>query len=216
MKITDLQPRTIAIYAGRFHPFHIGHAAVFRELAGKFGLNNTFITTSGKIDPISSPFSFDEKALMMQAAGIPAEHISQETNPYSPAGLTSNLQLDPSRDIMVFGIGSKDMAQDPRFKFTVLKDGTPSYFQKYTGKNMQPYSADKNPDGTRAGHAYIYPVADVQFSIAGQPVNSASQIRALYRAADDAGRMDILNELYPNGGSMLKKIKRIFNAKLSA
>jgi len=200
--------------AGRFHPFHYGHAAVFRELANKFGLNNTYITTSGKVDPERSPFSFAEKVAMMQAAGIPAANIVEETVPYAPVNLPSKLQLNPALDVMVFGVGQKDMQDDPRFAFTPLKDGSPSYFQPYSGKGLMPFSNAKNADGTRAGHGYVYPVADVQFTISGQQINSASAIREMYRAADDTGRDAILQELYPNGSNMIAKIKRIFNAKL--
>lgn len=214
MKITDLKPRTIAIYAGRFHPFHHGHAEVFRELAGKFGIANTYITTSGKVEPNKSPFSFEDKVQMMAAAGVPAGHVIEETVPYAPQNLPAKLGLDPNRDIMVFGVGQKDMAEDPRFAFAPLKDGTPAYFQKYTGKNMLPFSNAKTATGQRAGHGYIYPVNDVQFEIAGQVINSASQIREMYRAADVEGRMQILNELYPNAGSAVKMIKRIFDGKL--
>jgi cytidyltransferase-like protein len=214
MKINELKSRTIAVYAGRFHPFHHGHAEVFRELASKFGINNTYITSSGKVEPEKSPFTFAEKALMMQAAGVPQKNIIEETVPYAPVNLPAKLGLDPNRDVMVFGVGQKDMTEDPRFAFKPLKDGSPSYFQPYTGKNLQPFSNAKNVDGTRAGHAYIYPVADVQFTIGGQTINSASQIRNLYKAADDEARKAMLHELYPNGGNAIAKIKRIFDAKL--
>jgi cytidyltransferase-like protein len=214
MKINELKSRVVAVYAGRFHPFHHGHAEVFRELAAKFGANNTYITTSGKVEPEKSPFTFEEKRVMMQAAGVPAANIVEETVPYAPVNLPAKLNLDPNSDIMVFGVGQKDMAEDPRFAFKPLKDGTPSYFQPYTGKNLQPFSNQKNPDGSRAGHAYIYPVRDVQFSIGGKIINSASQIRNMYKAADDAGREAMLHELYPNGGALIQKIKRIFDAKL--
>jgi FAD synthase len=214
MKITDLKPRIIAIYAGRFHPFHHGHAEVFRELAGKFGIANTYIATSGKVEPNKSPFSFEDKVQMMAAAGVPAGHVIEETVPYAPQNLPAKLGLDPNRDIMVFGVGQKDMDEDPRFAFTPLKDGTPAYFQKYTGKNMLPFSNAKTATGQRAGHGYIYPVADVKFEIAGQVINSASQIREMYRAADVEGRMQILNELYPNAGGAVRMIKRIFDGKL--
>lgn len=176
--------------------------------------SNTYITTSGKVEPEKSPFTFAEKAIMMQAAGVPAANIVEETVPYAPVNLPAKLSLDPNSDVMVFGVGQKDMSEDPRFAFKPLKDGTPSYFQPYTGKNLQPFSNGKNADGTRAGHAYIYPVRDVQFSIAGQKINSASQIRKLYKEADDNSRLAILNELYPNGGALVQKIKRIFDAKL--
>jgi hypothetical protein len=214
MKITDLKPRIIAIYAGRFHPFHHGHAEVFRELASNFGIENTYITTSGKVEPNSSPFTFDDKVKMMTAAGVPAGHVVEETVPYAPVNLPHKLGLDPSRDVMVFGVGEKDMREDPRFAFKPLKDGTPAYFQRYTGKNLMPFSNAKTADGARAGHGYIYPVNDVQFTIAGKVVNSASQIRELYRNADIEGRMEILSELYPNGGAALKTLKRIFDGKL--
>jgi hypothetical protein len=214
MKITDLKPRIIAIYAGRFHPFHHGHAEVFRELASNFGIENTYIATSGKVEPNSSPFTFDDKVKMMTAAGVPAGHVVEETVPYAPVNLPHRLGLDPNRDVMVFGIGEKDMREDPRFAFKPLKDGTPAYFQRYTGKILMPFNNAKNADGARAGHGYIYPVKDVQFTIAGKVVNSASQIRELYRNADIEGRMGILSELYPNGGADLKTLKRIFDGKL--
>lgn len=215
MKITDLQPRIVAIYAGRFHPFHRGHAEVFQELASKFGINNTYITTSGKVEPEKSPFTFAEKVIMMQAAGVPAGHVIEEITPYAPQNLPSKLNLDPSKDVMVFGVGQKDMSEDPRFAFKPLKDGTPSYFQPWSGKNLKPFSNDKTPDGKRAGHGYIYPVKDVKFNIAGQQVNSASQIRKLYASDSDEGKMQILADLYPNAGAQVEKIKRIFDAKLS-
>ena len=215
MKITDLKPRVVAVYAGRFHPFHHGHAGVFQELASKFGIDNTYITTSGKVEPETSPFSFAEKELMMQAAGVPAGHVVEETVPYSPKNLPMKLGLDPSRDVLVFGVGQKDMATDPRFSFAPLKDGTPSYFQKWTGKNLMPFDNAKTVNGQRAGHGYIYPVADVQFKIAGQTVNSASQIRSLYSSATDAGRTSILKELYPSANdALVNRIKKIFDKKL--
>lgn len=215
MKITDLKPRIVAVYAGRFHPFHHGHAGVFQELASKFGINNTYITTSGKVEPESSPFTFQEKEIMMQAAGIPAGHVIEETVPYSPRNLPAKLGLDPSRDVLVFGVGQKDMTTDPRFSFVPLKDGTPSYFQKWTGKNPMPFDNSKTANGQRAGHGYIYPVADVQFTIAGSTVNSASQIRNLYGSATDAGRLSILKELYPDANdALINRIKKIFDKKL--
>lgn len=215
MKITDLKPRIVAVYAGRFQPFHHGHAEVFRDLASKFGINNTYITTGNKVEPLKSPFTFAERLIMMQAAGVPADHVSEEIVPYAPVNLPQKLGLDPNRDIMVFGVGAKDMAEDPRFAFTPLKDGTPSYFQKWTGKDPKPFTNAKGDNTGRPGHGYVIPVPDVKFTVLGQQVNSASQIRELYKAADDEQRMQILNELYPDSGTKLKQIKRIFDAKLT-
>lgn len=215
MKITDLKPRIVAVFAGRFHPFHHGHAEVFRELAGKFGINNTYITTSGKVEPNKSPFSFDDKKIMMKAAGIPDAHVIQEIVPYSPTNLISSLGLDSNKDVLVFGVGEKDMKEDPRFAFTPLRDGSPSYFQRWTGRNLMSFDSKKTTTGERAGHGYVFPVADVEFIIAGKKINSASALRELYLSADDNARVNILHELYLSATpDTLKPIKKIFDKKL--
>ena len=197
MKITDLKPRIVAVYAGRFQPFHHGHAEVFRDLASKFGIDNTYIATGNKVEPLKSPFTYAEKLVMIQAAGVPAGHVSEEVVPYAPVNLPQHLGLDPNRDVMVFGVGAKDMQEDPRFAFTPLKDGTPSYFQKWTGKDLKPFTNAKGAGSERPGHGYVIPVPDVKFTVLGQQVNSASQIRQLYKAADEEQRVQILNELSP-------------------
>lgn len=215
MKISDLKPRIIAVYAGRFHPFHIGHTEVYRELAAKFGADNTYIVTSAKVEPEKSPFDFAEKMSMMVAAGIPESHIVQEISPYSPVNLIAKLGLNPDKDILVFGVGSKDMAEDPRFTFKPLKDGTASYLQPYKEKGLQPFNSGKNPDGTRAGHGYVIPVSDVKFKILGKQINSASEIREMYKNANDEERLAILAVLYPQSGSAIQQLKRIFDARLA-
>lgn len=221
MKINDLKKRIIAVYAGRFHPFHRGHAQAFRELQGKFGTDATYIATSGKIEPGKSPFSFDEKRLMILAAlpGLDAGRVFEETVPYTPVRLPAELGLDPARDVLVFAVGSKDMAADPRFTFQPLKDGTASYFQPFHGneKNLQPYSSVKNPDGTRAGHGYIYPVQDYHFNVAGQPSGSASEIRSQFAAADKDTRERIVRDLYPEADDNTRnRILGIFNKRLAS
>lgn len=219
MKIKDLKPRIIAVYAGRFHPFHRGHAQAFLELQAKFGAESTYIATSGKVEPPKSPFSFEEKLLMITASGAPANRVFQETVPYAPMTLPQSLGLDPSRDILIFGVGSKDMAEDPRFSFAPLKNGTPSYFQPFKGneKNLKPFSNDKLPDGTRAGHGYIYPVKDYKFEVAGMTAGSASDIRNRFATGSQELKEQIVNDLYPTASPADKtRILKIFELKLGA
>lgn len=221
MKINDLKKRITAVYAGRFHPFHRGHAQAFRELQSKFGTDATYIATSGKVEPGKSPFTFEEKREMILAAlpGLDAGRVFEETVPYAPARLPSELGLDPNQDVLVFAVGSKDMAADPRFTFQPLKDGTASYFQPFRGneKNLLPYSNTKNPDGTRAGHGYIYPVQDYHFNVAGQPSGSASEIRSQFASADETTRERIVQDLYPDADDAARaRILNIFNKRLAA
>ena len=51
----------IAIYPGRFHPFHKGHQASYQYLQNQFGADNVFIGTSNVVAPLTSPFSFEDK-----------------------------------------------------------------------------------------------------------------------------------------------------------
>ena len=219
MKIKDLSRQLVAVYAGRFHPFHIGHAMAFNELQAKFGAESTYIATSGKVEPPKSPFSFEEKLVMISAAGIDAGRVFQETVPYAPLNLPQALKLDPAKDVLIFGVGSKDMAEDPRFNFAPLKNGTPSYFQPLKGNenNLKPFSNDKLPDGTRAGHGYVFAVKDYKFNVAGQTAGSASDIRNRFVAGDAELRQRIVADLYPNASpGDQARILKIFESKLGA
>lgn len=199
------RPRTVAVYAGRFHPFHIGHAGVYKQLVERFGADNVFITTSGKVEPPNSPFTFQDKSLMMKAAGIPADHIVEEASPYMPKNLAAKLNLDQNRDFIVFGIGRKDMAEDPRFSFKPLKSGMPSYFQPYEKGDFKPLGQ----------HGYIFPVNDINFKVNGESMKGATQIRKQYKESDDKGRVEILKTLYPDvGESGVQVIKNIFDDKI--
>lgn len=203
--IEQNRPRTVAVYAGRFHPFHIGHAGVYNQLAERFGPENVYITTSGKVEPPKSPFSFKDKTVMMEAAGIPKDHIVEEVSPYMPKNLATKLNLDPNKDFIVFGIGRKDMAEDPRFSFKPLKSGAPSYFQPYDKQDFQPLGK----------HGYIFPVNDINFKVNGESMKGATQIRAKYIDTNDKGRIEILKTLYPNASEMtINGIKNIFDSKL--
>ena len=53
--------KTVAIYPGRFHPFHKGHKFVYDYLSKKYG--TVYIATSDKQEE-GSPFSFEEKNLI--------------------------------------------------------------------------------------------------------------------------------------------------------
>ena len=99
--------RTIAIYAGRFQPFHRGHYSVYQKLAKKFGKDNVYIATSDKIDPEKSPFDFKEKqTIMHRMFGIPDKQIVQTKKPYSPEEILS--KYDPQTTSFVSVVSEKD------------------------------------------------------------------------------------------------------------
>jgi hypothetical protein len=62
-------------------------------------------------------------------------------------------------------------------------------------------------------HGYIYVVPKIDFSIAGEVIDSASKIRNMYGQADDSERRIIIKDLYPLAKAP-NKIKRILDSVL--
>lgn len=205
--------KTIAIYPGRFHPFHKGHAASFQQLASKFGSKNTYLAISAKQELPKSPFSAGDRAKMAMALGIPKDNIISVNNPYAATEYIERFEkagIDPENTVLVFGVSKKDMEgvpemgipPDPRFSFKPKKDGSPSYLQPYTGKDVKPMTQ----------HAYVVSTDVAEFPIAGQQMRDASAIRKAYMGGEDQMKMQILTDLY--GTKAAKILKPIFDSNL--
>ena len=186
----------VAIYAGRFHPFHKGHKAVYDSLVGKFGADRVFIATSGKQNDTDSPFSFKEKAAMMMLTGVPGKAISQEVSPYKPDNV---LKKFPTDTAVVFAVGQKDMDENPRFKPGLKKDGTPTYYQPLDNKKV----ADL--DGYEK-HGYLIVAPTVKFTVLDKPATSASELRARYGQLDDEQRGMFIKDLFGNYDEVIQKV----------
>ena len=189
----------LVVYPGRFHPFHKGHASVFNALVKKFGADKVFISTSDKVVPPKSPFSFEEKKKMMMLTGVPESAIIQTKNPYQAQELVS--KYDPADTILMFAVSEKDMAEDPRFTFQPKKDGSPSYFQK-AGKDMQ--SLDK--------HGYIVAVPTLSFKVLGKPMKSATEFRSNFAKADTDTQEKMITDLF---GKYDPSVHELMTAKIT-
>ena len=201
--------RTIGIYPGRFHPFHKGHASSFKQLAQKFGLDNTYLAISSKQEQPKSPFSAQDRAKMATSLGIPAKNIIAVRNPYAAQEYIDQLNLDPEHTALVFGVSKKDMegdpklgiAPDPRFSFANKRDGSPSYLQPFNPKKVDPMSQ----------HGYVMSTDVAEFPIAGKQMRDASAIRKAYAGANDKTKMRILKDLY---GAKAENMKQVFDNNL--
>lgn len=201
--------QVIGIYPGRFHPFHKGHAASFKQLAQKFGLDNTYLAISSKQEQPKSPFSAQDRAKMAMALGIPNKNIIAVRNPYAAQEYIDQLNLDPEHTAIVFGVSKKDMEgdpalgipPDPRFSFSAKKDGSPSYLQPFNKKKVDPMSQ----------HGYVMSTDVAEFPIAGKSMRDASAIRKAYAGADNKTKMRILTDLY---GDAAEKMKPVFDNNL--
>jgi cytidyltransferase-like protein len=201
--------QVIAIYPGRFHPFHRGHASSFNQLAQKFGLDNTYLAISSKQEQPKSPFSAQDRAKMAVSLGIPSQNIIAVRNPYAAQEYIDQLNLDPEKTALVFGVSKKDMEgepamgipPDPRFSFNAKKDGSPSYLQPFNKNKVDPMSQ----------HGYVMSTDVAEFPIAGKSMRDASAIRSAYAGADEKTKMKILSDLY---GDAAEKMKQVFDNNL--
>ncbi len=201
--------RIVAVYPGRFHPFHKGHAASFKQLMQKFGLDNTYLAISAKQEQPKSPFSAQDRAKMATSLGIPSKNIIAVRNPYGAQEYIDQLNLDPEKTAIVFGVSKKDMegdpelgiAPDPRFSFKPKKDGSASYLQPFDPSRVKPLSQ----------HGYIMSTDVAEFPIAGQSMRDASAIRKAYAGSDEKTKMKILTDLY---GDAAEQMKQVFDNNL--
>lgn len=195
------QKQLVVIYAGRFQPFHKGHKAVYDYLCKKYGRDHVFIATSNKTDSLKSPFNFSDKSQFMIATGISMDRVIESSQPYKVPELTS--KLDMANTIMIFAVSQKDMDEDPRFTPGTKKDGSPTYFQMLPKDMSTAVSADK--------HGYLEVVPTFNFTVLGQPMTSASEIRAQYKQSDDQTKTAIIKDLF---GSYTPELKHILDSRL--
>lgn len=193
-------PIPIAIYPGRFQPVHIGHKAVYDFLVRNHDV--CYICTSNKTEE-KSPLTFEEKQYLLTLIGIPKNRVIEESLPYNPKKIYAKIHKTPEQVAFIFGVGKKDMETDPRFSFTLKKNGEKKYYQ--------PYISDKGLEDSSV-HGYIDTVPTVEFSLLGKKIKSASEIRSLYKQSDDATRKEIIKQLY---GKFDEKAYEILNKKLS-
>ena len=99
--------RQIAIYAGRFQPFHKGHHTAYEALVKRFGKENVYIATSAKQGEEKNPFTFEQKKHIMTGMfDIPSENIVRTVSPYRPVEVLE--KFDPSTTTFITAFSDKD------------------------------------------------------------------------------------------------------------
>lgn len=172
--------RKIVVMPGGFHPFHAGHAALYQSAKKAFPDADVYVaaTDSQKLRPF--PFKIKEK--LARVAGVDPGHFVQVKSPFKADEITKN--YDPNSDVLIFVRSEKDKNEQPKPGGT-KKDGSPSYFQPYTGKDLQPFSK----------HGYIAYLPTVEF---GPNIKSASEIRSMWPNLSTKQKGTLATQLYPN------------------
>jgi hypothetical protein len=171
--------RNIVIMPGGFHPFHAGHAALYQSALKAFDNADTYVAATN--DTKTRPFPFAIKEKLARLAGVADQHFVQVKSPFKAEEITSN--YNPNEDVLIFVRSEKDKTEQPKPGGT-KKDGSPAYFQPWTGKNLQPFSK----------HAYIAYLPTVEF---GPGIKSATEIRNAWPKLDDRRKTAMVMSLYP-------------------
>ena len=170
----------VAIFTGRFQPFHAGHYSIYEALVKKFGKDNVYISSSNVMDAVKSPFPFKEKkAIMTKMFGIPSNKVVQVKNPYQPVEILSKLPKDTT---YVTAVSQKDAER--------LEQGG-KYFKNY----------DKVSDTKRKGYedeGYYIVAPEMQLKVNGKNI-SGTQLRATFGdpKMSIADKRKIFNQVYP-------------------
>ena len=206
--LTHQKNNLIVIFPGRFQPFHMGHKKLYDMAKSQFPGADFFIATTDEVakneDASRYPFNFNEKKEIIKATGIPDNVVRQVKQPYKPLEILKN--YDPNVTKVIYLVGKKDMQSDARFTFGMTKKGTPSYFQPFKDlQSMQPFKE-------QGGHGYIYAPSTIQFNIGDKSITSATELRDIYKASNEATRKQIIAAVL---GKFNATVFKLFNAKLS-
>ena len=171
--------RKIVIMPGGFHPFHAGHAALYKSAVKAFNDADVYVAATN--DTKTRPFPFAIKEKLAKLAGVADKHFVQVKSPFQPREITDH--YNPEEDVLIFVRSEKDRNESPKPGGT-KKDGTPAYFQPWTGKNVQPFGKQ----------AYIAYLPTVEF---GPGITSATEIRNAWPTLNDKRKTAMVMSLYP-------------------
>ena len=164
---------------GGFHPFHAGHYALYKSAVEAFPDAEVYVAATN--DQKARPFPFKIKEKLAKLAGVKPDRFIQVKSPFKANEITDH--YNPSQDVLIFVRSEKDKTEQPKPGGT-KKDGSPSYFQPYTGKDLQPFSK----------HAYIAYLPTVEF---GPGIKSATEIRNAWPTFNDKRKLAMVMSLYP-------------------
>ena len=164
---------------GGFHPFHAGHYALYKSALEAFPDADVYVAATN--DQKARPFPFEIKEKLAKLAGVQSGRFVQVKSPFKSEEITS--KYDPNKDVLIFVRSEKDRTEQPKPGGT-KKDGSPSYFQPWTGKDLQPFSK----------HAYIDYLPTVEF---GPGIKSATEIRNAWPGLNDRQKTAMVMSLYP-------------------
>lgn len=169
--------RTVAIFAGRFQPFHAGHHSIYQSLVDKFGKENVYIVSSNRTEATKSPFEFKQKQeIMTRMFDVPEDKIVQVKNPYAPEEVLSQL---PANTTYVTAVSQKDADRLGK-----------------AGRYFKPYDDTKDHKGF-GDEGYFIVAPEMQLNVNGKNI-SGTQLRAVMGdpSITDRAKQEIFTQAY--------------------
>lgn len=171
---------TIVIMPGGFHPFHAGHAELYRSAQRAFPGAEVFVAATN--DTSSRPFPFAVKEKLAKLAGVEPGHFVQVKSPFQAKEITQN--FNPESDRLIFVRSEKDADKPPQAG-GVKKDGNPAYLQPLlSAQRLEPFGQ----------HAYMAYLPTVEF---GPGMTSATEIRTAWPGLNERRKTALVMSLYP-------------------
>lgn len=171
--------KLIVIQPGGYHPFHAGHYALYQSAQKAFPDADIYVAATN--DTKTRPFPFEIKEKLAKIAGVKPGQFVQVRSPFQSKEILQN--YNPDEDVLIFVRSEKDKNEHPQ-PGGHKKDGSPAYFQPYTGKNMAPFGK----------HGYFAYLPTVEF---GPGIKSATEIRNSWPKLNNRQKLAMVYSLYP-------------------
>jgi len=118
--------------------------------------NDTYVSTSGKVELPDSPLTFAEKQQIWVRHGVPPDHIVQTVSPYKSIEITQ--RYDPNKTSVIFALGQKDAER--------LRVDQGGYFKTFNGNTttLEPLSK----------HGYVLIIPEAQTVVDGKTLSGTA------------------------------------------
>lgn len=192
--------KKLVIIPGGFHPFHLGHRALYDQAQQAFPSAEVYMAATNDVS--DRPFPFRTKKFLAQQAGIPGNRFIEVKSPFSAEEITQH--YDPETTQLIFVRSDKDRDQPPqpgRPDQTVTRGprkGQAPYLLPYKRTGLLPM---KN-------HAYMTYLPAQTF---GAGMTSATEIRAKWPTMTSKEKARLVSVMYPLANDRPEKISKIIS-----
>lgn len=174
--------KKLVIIPGGFHPYHAGHAALYRSAREAFPDADVYVAATD--DTSTRPFPFAVKEKLAKLAGVAPGRFVRVKSPFRAEEITQGYNANDT--VLIFVRSAKDQDKPPQ-PGGVKRDGTAAY--------LQPLTDDPQP---MTQHGYMAYLPTVEFA---GGLTSATEIRRAWPSLSDAKKQSLVQTLYPKTGN---------------